>query len=192
MTMHNRSNPAQPRPERPTAHHAGRTWLDNLDHVDDWPELNWPHISMRKLLPPVLVLIALALMVALRLLGPGMDIVPWPLSLAGIPTAIAGLAITVVAARRFSIIGTNIKTFDEPGTLVTDGLFGYSRNPMYLGFVLFLVGLAVGLGTLSPLLVAVAFAVIADRWYVRFEEVAMAAKFGDDYVRYKQTVRRWI
>jgi protein-S-isoprenylcysteine O-methyltransferase Ste14 len=37
-----------------------------------------------------------------------------------------------------------------------------------------------------------AFAVIADRWYIRFEEAAMAAKFGDAYARYKQKVRRWI
>jgi protein-S-isoprenylcysteine O-methyltransferase Ste14 len=147
---------------------------------------------MKRLLPPILVLIAVALMLLLRIVVPGGRIIAWPYSLAGIALAVAGLTVTLVAARRFARIGTNIKTFNEPGTLVTDGLFAYSRNPMYLGFVLFLAGVATALGTLSPILVAIAFAVIADRWYIRFEEAAMAAKFGDAYARYKQSVRRWI
>ncbi len=117
---------------------------------------------------------------------------PWPFNLAGGLLAATGLTIAAATARRFARIGTNIRTFDEPGTLVSDGLFAYSRNPIYLGFVLFLGGFAVTLGTLSPLLVAVAFALITDRWYIRFEEAAMAAKFGEAYLRYKQTVRRWI
>ena len=193
MPPHNQSKPEQPRPGYQSTSQMGASRrFDDLNHIDEWPELNWPHISMKRLLPPVLVLLAVVLMALLRVVAPGANLVPWPLNLAGVPLAVAGLAITVVAARRFAIIGTNIKTFNEPGSLVTDGPFGYSRNPMYLGFALFLAGLAVGLGTLSPLLVAAAFTVIADRWYIRFEEAAMAAKFGAAYARYKQKVRRWI
>ena len=172
--------------------HGGFRHAGDLDAMDEWPELNWPGAIMTKLLPPILVVIAVALMLALYVIAPGPRLMPWPFNLAGGLLAATGLTIAAATARRFARIGTNIRTFDEPGTLVSDGLFAYSRNPIYLGFVLFLGGFAVTLGTLSPLLVAVAFALITDRWYIRFEEAAMAAKFGEAYLRYKQTVRRWI
>ena len=72
--------------------------------------------------------------------------------------------------------------------LVTDGLFRFSRNPMYLGMSAALMGLGVVLGTLLPLLVTVAFVIIADRWYIRFEAAAMRRKFGHAYA---QRTRRW-
>jgi protein-S-isoprenylcysteine O-methyltransferase Ste14 len=145
-----------------------------------------------KILPPVLLMIFTALMIALRQWLPGPDVVPWPYNWLGAILIIAGLTVTLTAGRRFHRIGTNIRTFNEPTLLVTDGLFAWSRNPMYLGMAASLVGLGIALGTLSPLLVAVAFIIIADRWYIRFEEAAMRRKFGDAYAAYTQRTRRWL
>ena len=102
------------------------------------------------------------------------------------------LGIGVHAARHFERVKTNIKTFNEPTMMVTDGMFRWTRNPMYLGMCVLLLGLAILLGTLLPLLLAVAFAVIADRWYVRFEENAMRRKFGAAYDAYASRTRRWL
>ena len=58
---------------------------------------------------------------------------------------------------------------------------------MYLGFVLFLAGLATVLGTLVPFAGPVVFAAIADRWYIAFEEAALGRKFGQRYEAYRRT-----
>src|SRR5262245_35804736 len=135
-----------------------------------------------RILPPVLLMIFTGLMIALKLSLPGPALAPYPYSWFGALLAVAGLGVTMTAASRFHRIRTNIRTFNEPTLMVTDGLFSWSRNPMYLGMAAFLVGLGIVLGTLSPLLVAAAFIIIADRWYIRFEEAAMRRKFGDAYV----------
>jgi protein-S-isoprenylcysteine O-methyltransferase Ste14 len=110
----------------------------------------------------------------------------------GIVPLVLGLVINISADRQFAQVGTNVKTFDDPDRLVTDGWFRYSRNPMYLGFVLILAGVWMLLGSASPLLGVLIFAVIADRWYIPYEEQKMAGKFGQAYEDYKRQVRQWI
>ena len=95
-------------------------------------------------------------------------------------------------ARLFRRAGTEIHTFRMPRVLVTDGLFRHSRNPMYLGFLLVLAGLALVLGAAVPLLVVAAFALVVDRWYIRHEERALREAFGDAYDDYCGRVRRWL
>jgi protein-S-isoprenylcysteine O-methyltransferase Ste14 len=145
-----------------------------------------------RILPPRLVLILLIAMGALHLLLPGPTLLAFPYTLAGAAVAAVGLAITLSGARLFAHVGTNIKTFNEPGVLVTDGLFRWSRNPMYLGFVLLLLGIAILLGTTTPFLAPALFALIADRWYIAFEERAMQERFGAEYAAYVGRTRRWL
>lgn len=145
-----------------------------------------------RILPPRLVLIFVIAMVAADLLAPATAVIGPAWRWAGVLPMAGGIALTIAAARQFDRARTNIRTFDEPTLLVTDGLFRFSRNPMYLGFVLFLVGLGVFLGTLPAMLMALAFAIIADRWYIRFEERAMRAKFGEAYAAYATRTRRWL
>ncbi len=145
-----------------------------------------------QLLPPRLVLILLVAMVALRTLAPGPMIVSYPYNLAGVLVAVLGLGLTFSGAGLFARIGTNIKTFNEPGTLVTDGLFRWTRNPMYLGFVLLLAGTAIALGATTPFAAVALFALVTDRWYIAFEEQALERRFGAEYAAYRQRTRRWV
>ena len=147
---------------------------------------------MKRLLPPRLFLLALAAMGLLAWLLPGPRLLGWPWQVAGVVPMLTGATLTLGGSRLFSQRGTNIKTFDEPGMLVTDGMFGFSRNPMYLGFVLFLVGVAATIGATTPFAVAAAFFVVTDRWYIRFEEAWMRSKFGAAYEDYAASTRRWI
>jgi len=147
---------------------------------------------MKKLLPPVLVLIIAIAMSVVQVVLPGPVIVSEPYNWSGLALFLAGPALALIGARRFDKVGTNIKTFNEPTLLVTDGLFKWTRNPMYLGLTLFLLGLAVLLGTLFPFLGPVVFAVTADRWYIPFEEAALQHKFSERYEAYKRATRRWI
>ncbi|KZN47756.1 hypothetical protein N482_09020 [Pseudoalteromonas luteoviolacea NCIMB 1942] len=84
-------------------------------------------------------------------------------------------------------------TFDEPNKLVVEGVFRYTRNPMYLGFVISLLGLFLLLGANELSLgVVVLFVLVSDRWYIRFEERMMFEKFREQYQAYCRNVRRWM
>ncbi|KLN61673.1 membrane protein [Kiloniella spongiae] len=148
---------------------------------------------MKKLLPPVLFLFfVIAMAVACSLQGS-----PHHLSggynLLAVPFVLLGLGLSFMGSSLFRKIGTNIMTFGAPDKLVTSGPFSWTRNPMYLGFVISLFALAFIMGgAYSSLALAVVFLVITDRWYIAFEEKVMRQKFGADYDAYCQKVRRWI
>lgn len=112
---------------------------------------------------------------------------PW----GGAALFILGVAISAAGKKKFLRVGTNVYTFEEPGELVTDGLYGRSRNPMYLGLVLAGSGAALVSGTLAAGILSGIFGLVVRYWYVAYEERAMQRKFGDQYEAYCRRVRRW-
>jgi len=75
--------------------------------------------------------------------------------------------------------------------LVTSGVYGWTRNPMYLGLSILLLGWAIELGTLTPLLGPVFFILLIQQVQILPEEHALHARFGQDYARYCDRVHRW-
>ncbi len=146
---------------------------------------------MKWLIPPVFTLLSLIVMFLLRNYWPLSTVLPEPYHLAGIPLALIGVGFLLAASRQFRRIQTNIHTFRQPNTLVTDGLFAVSRNPMYLGFVLLLMGAGLVMNAVTSLAVAALFFLAAQFWYIPFEEKAAHDAFGDAYLDYKKRVRRW-
>jgi protein-S-isoprenylcysteine O-methyltransferase Ste14 len=148
---------------------------------------------MRKpLLPPVYLLASIIVMPGLHVLLPVARVLWFPWTLAGILPAVAGVALTLAGAFTFRRHRTTIKPFEVSSSLVRDGVFGYSRNPIYLGLILLLVGLALLLGSLTPFAVCVAFAVLLHYRFVRVEERMLADRFGTDWQDYSARVRRWL
>ena len=94
--------------------------------------------------------------------------------------------------RRFRQAGTNVYTFEDSGELVTAGLYGISRNPMYLGLVLAGFGAALVSATLAALVLSAAFVLFVRYWYIAYEERAMRRQFGARYEAYCRTVGRWL
>jgi protein-S-isoprenylcysteine O-methyltransferase Ste14 len=132
------------------------------------------------------------LIVLLHFLAPIAHVLRVPWNLLGLLPLGLGLVVTAVADRAFKQQGTTVHPFKEPTQLVTNGAFRFSRNPMYLGFVLVLLGMAILLRSLSPFAVVAGFAIWMDTGFIRVEERILAATFGDEWVRYKQRVRKWI
>ncbi|MGO9700690.1 MAG: methyltransferase family protein [Xanthobacteraceae bacterium] len=148
---------------------------------------------MRKpLLPPVYFLAGICGMLALHFLLPVHQVLLFPWTLAGIIPAIIGATLNLLADRAFKRHRTTVKPFEVPTSLMTDGVFALSRNPMYLGMVLILFGLALFLGTLSPFLICVGFAILVDYRFIRVEERMLADQFGTEWRAYSSRVRRWI
>jgi protein-S-isoprenylcysteine O-methyltransferase Ste14 len=148
-------------------------------------------VKPRRVNPPHYFLLALAAMWLLsRLQGPAWPPGPW--SLLGIVPLLAGIGFAFAAARRFSVVGTNIVPLTRSSALVTDGPFAYTRNPMYLGLVLTLVGVALLLACPWPWFVIPAYAILLQLRFIRHEERLMADTFGAAYEAYRERTRRWI
>jgi protein-S-isoprenylcysteine O-methyltransferase Ste14 len=145
----------------------------------------------KKMLPPTLFVICILIAIFLNFLNP-IYIVKYPYNLMGIVFFISGLYLSMKGSNQFQKANTNINTFDEPDKLITDGLFKYSRNPMYLGFIIALFGVTIVLGSVQSLIILFFFIIMSDQWYVKFEEKVMIKRFEEEYKNYMKTTRRWI
>ena len=76
--------------------------------------------------------------------------------------------------------------------LITDGVYRFTRNPMYLGMLLMLVGLATWAGDLSFYIAAALFFLVMDRVFCPYEEEKLHRSFGSAYLDYRLRVRRWL
>jgi protein-S-isoprenylcysteine O-methyltransferase Ste14 len=147
---------------------------------------------MKKTKPPVYVLAALLAMLAAHMLFPIARIIAFPWSLVGVAPLLLGAALVLHAFRLFGRNKTTAEPFGVSVALVTSGPFRVTRNPMYVGILLMLSGIACLFGTVAPWLVVPVLGVVFDVIFVRREEERMEMMFGDDYRRYKAQVRRWI
>ncbi len=110
----------------------------------------------------------------------------------GLMLAFLGFIINIIADNHFKRIHTTVKHGDCSAKLATGGIFEYSRNPMYFGMVLFLVGLSLFLDNYFGLLFSGIFAILLQRLFISKEEKMLTERFGVDYISYMKRVRRWI
>ena len=145
-----------------------------------------------KPMPPVLLLIAIVAMVVLHREWPAARWAAFPWTLFGLAPMCVGIGLAAWSASLFRKRGTTIRPGFESSTLVTCGPFRVSRNPMYLGMALLLIGIGVLMGSVTPLLVVPVFVVLIHAMFVRMEERMLEAAFGDEYTAYKRRVRAWV
>ena len=103
-----------------------------------------------------------------------------------------GLAVAFWGRSLFVKGKTTLSPYELPTSLVTDGPFRISRNPMYLGMAAILLGAAVMLGTLVAFASPVLFVMIIGASFIPNEEQKLEKIFGERYRKYKKKVRRWI
>jgi protein-S-isoprenylcysteine O-methyltransferase Ste14 len=149
-------------------------------------------MTSKKLQPPTYLLLTILVMIALHWLVPLSQIVPGLWRLTGLIPLAAGISLNIAADRAFQRAGTTVKPFEASTTLITTGVFRISRHPMYLGFVLILLGIAVLLGSLTPWLVIPIFVILIDRVFIQTEERMLAEQFGQSWSTYTAGTRRWL
>ena len=88
--------------------------------------------------------------------------------------------------------GTTTEHSKPTTRLVTTGPFRFSRNPLYAGLTAILIGLSLDWRNPYLLLLALVFPFVLQRWTVRAEEVYLAREFGEEFTRYRSSVRRWL
>ena len=151
-----------------------------------------PPTPRRPFNPPLLLLTAIVAMTSLHSVFPFARLIDGPWRFLGLMPALIGLGLNIWGSRLFEKRQTTIKPTGHSSTLVLEGAFLYTRNPMYLGMTLILIGIALGLGTLSPWLVIPIFVLGIQERFIKMEERKMESEFGAEYNAYKQKVRRWL
>jgi protein-S-isoprenylcysteine O-methyltransferase Ste14 len=111
---------------------------------------------------------------------------------AGIAVLALGLALGAWAITILRRAGTRVETTKPTTTIVTTGPYRLTRNPIYVGMVVILIGLAIALNTAWLLVALVPFYLIIRYGVIAREEAYLERKFGDMYLSYKSRVRRWI
>ncbi len=94
--------------------------------------------------------------------------------------------------RRFRRAGTTFDVRKAASVLITDGPYRFSRNPSYVSLTLLYLGIGFLLNNGWILLLVVPVLLVMNLWVVRKEERHLETKFGEDYLRYKAAVRRWL
>ena len=145
--------------------------------------------------PPLLFLGALLIGFVLdRLLRlpfpvPGIDRVHWIL---GGPMILIGLALAAAGIDNFSRAGTPVRSIKPTRALVTIGIHGWTRNPIYLGMFLLFGGIGVAAQSPWTLILTLPLAITIRYGVVAREEAYLERRFGDAYRDYKVRVRRWL
>jgi protein-S-isoprenylcysteine O-methyltransferase Ste14 len=145
----------------------------------------------KRILPPTYFLVSIVVMFGLHLLLPLSTLIKFPWNLISLIPLSFGSLLNIIADRDFKKAGTSVKPFEESSVLITSGVFRLSRNPMYLGMVLMLVGEAILLGSFSPYIIVIVFALLMHFVFIIPEEKALEARFGKDYLAYKRYVQQW-
>ncbi len=142
--------------------------------------------------PPVWLVIGLVVIFVVDQYFPIQRFTSTPAQGLGSVAIVAGLLLLVLAGGLFKKADTELIPFREVRALVTDGVYRFTRNPMYLGMALILLGTACTTGTVAGLLVVPVFMAVIELRFVRPEEEMLRGIFGDEFDTYCNRVRRWL
>ena len=135
----------------------------------------------------------------LQLVGLSIDSAWFRLELAGMAEMIIGALIfclglyfAATSIPRHKKEGSNIEPWKPTTTVFTDGIYGRTRNPIYLFMLIGFAGVAIAAGSVASFALLVIFWAILQFYVIAREERYLEAKFGQQYSDYRNTVRRWI
>jgi protein-S-isoprenylcysteine O-methyltransferase Ste14 len=142
--------------------------------------------------PPLIYFGMLALGVLIERVFP-LDFLPDGVTsiLGGVLVAV-GVGIVFFAIRAMRRAGTPVDPYKPTTALVIDGPFRFTRNPLYLSLTLVYLGITSLMNAFWPLMLLPAALVIMQRGVIIPEERYLESKFGEEYLRYKAKVRRWL
>jgi len=143
-------------------------------------------------IPPNYFFLCIIVSIALFFACKQFNIIEFPLNIIfGMPLLILGIYLIIIS--HFLLEKNNTpEKFQKTTYLVKGGIYKYSRNPMYLGFVILLFGISFVLGNLISFISPVFFFVVINWMFIPYEEEKMKVEIGLEYLEYIKKVRRWI
>ena len=157
------------------------------------PEIstNTNTLTTMKIHPPVLAGALLLATLALHFILPEERSVGWH-QVIGLLLTASGVGISSFAAAIFQARETTRNPYGDPSAFVVQAPYTWTRNPMYFGVTTALLGFAIFFGSIVMILAPVAFFMVIDRIVIPREEETMERHFAQQYVDYKDRVRRWV
>ena len=151
--------------------------------------------SLALKIPPIAqVIIMAAAMVGVSKVAPALKFSFSGSTALAVGLGVIGVGSSIMGVAQFKKAQTtpNPQALEQVSSLVTDGVYRYSRNPMYVGLVLILLGWALYLSHFLAFVLLPIFILYMTRFQIQPEEQMMAQKFGKTYQAYVSRVRRWI
>src|SRR3989338_8200782 len=145
-----------------------------------------------KIKPPYIAFTLLFLSWLVSYLFPQFNLIKKPYNNIGILVFVGGLSIVFYSFYLFKKNKTPIIPGKKPEFIVIEGVYKFTRNPMYLGVTTALFGFAMYFGNMLSFLSPIIFFLIMNYYFVPFEEKLLEGLFGKRYLDYKKQVRRWI
>lgn len=147
-----------------------------------------------KIPPAAVMLFFMVLMYFISSVFPSLNIDFMFQMFLSIETAVSGFVLIVAASYVFNEKGTSINPMkpESASSLVTNGIYKFTRNPMYLGIAVILFAWLIFLGNVLNIVNIILFILYMNRYQIIPEERALEKKFGDDYLSYKTKVKRWL
>lgn len=152
-------------------------------------EMTGNHADVR-VHPPILMALHLFPAFLLGWLIP-VDLPAW-LEMVGWAVVLFGLAVALYALQQLIKARTSPDPFVPTTAVVTKGIYRFTRNPIYLGYLCFTLGFPLLFGNIWGLVVAPIQIILFDRLIIFREEDYLSSKFGQLYLDYKSSVRRWL
>jgi len=143
--------------------------------------------------PPIAWALAVVVALALQWLMP-LPFLPAAVPAGWIGGAVLAIALALAASAIATLTraGSNVPTTMPTTTIVDAGPYRFTRNPIYLGMIVGLIGLAIAFDSLWLLVALIPFALVIRHGVIAREEAYLERKFGDVYRRYRSRVRRWL
>jgi protein-S-isoprenylcysteine O-methyltransferase Ste14 len=118
--------------------------------------------------------------------------VPVVLRYIGLALTFVGFLLGIGAFIEFRKARTTVDPHGSAKKLVTSGIYRFTRNPIYLGFLLMIIGLPLNSGIYWGLVMAPFYVLLMNRLIIQHEEAYLEKKFGKTYTDYTSRVRRWV
>lgn len=143
-------------------------------------------------LPPLLFLGTFIVSLLLRFLFPTPLLSTVTALIIGLPVVLAGIVLLLLGFREMIRHKTTINPGGITTTIVSQGVYRYTRNPMCIALTVIYVGISIAVNAYWGFLLIIPLLLVVQRGIIEREEAYLTRKFGDEYLRYKGKVRRWI
>jgi protein-S-isoprenylcysteine O-methyltransferase Ste14 len=144
-----------------------------------------------KTIPPLYFYLGIILIISINILFPNFRLIIYPYNLIGIILIIFGFYLNSLAWKLFKQNKTTT-TYKKSKKLITNGIFKITRNPIYIGMSLILLGISISIKNIFAIIIPLLFFIIINKIFIPYEEWKNKKTFGKEYLKYKKKVRRWL
>jgi protein-S-isoprenylcysteine O-methyltransferase Ste14 len=149
------------------------------------------HANVR-IAPPILALLHIIAAFILARFVPLPFSVPRAVEYIGFALVVIGFLFGLGAVIAFRRARTTLDPYHPVSSIVTSGMYGFSRNPIYLGFLLMVIGIPLNAGTYWGIILGPVFILLCNKLVIEHEEAYLEKRFGETYISYRSRVRRWL